>query len=43
MSDPCFAGGTCTEGNDDTFTCTCPTGAAGELCESGRLLACLLD
>lgn len=35
-SQPCGHGGTCEEDGDD-FTCTCPAGRGGAVCEKGKM------
>ena len=41
-SDPCLNGGTCMDLSDTEFTCFCPPGFFGEICEfmnvTGKLL-----
>lgn len=38
---PCQNGGTCTDGVN-TFTCHCPPGFTGALCQTGKITSCVL-
>lgn len=39
---PCLYGGACTDG-DDAFTCVCPGGFSGNICEERPASLCVVD